>query len=204
MYNLCIRCKFMKFPCNPIIKTSTDRKQQIAFAHCHVRGIRPMHSQVSDKQRMICRNRASSHDRRHYRNVCYIDYFRKLFIRSCDIHSASCKKQRFFRLIEHLKRAFKLPHMNARIRLISTKIYRFRIFRASKLTHHIFRKVDQHWSRSPCPRNIKRLFNDPSKIFSFTHGHTVLCNTSCDSYDIHFLKRIVSDQMAGHLTCKTN
>ena len=178
----------MKFPCNPIIKTSTDRKQQIAFAHCHVRGIRPMHSQVSDKQRMICRNRASSHDRRHYRNVCYIDYFRKLFIRSCDIHSASCKKQRFFRLIEHLKRAFKLPHMNARIRLISTKIYRFRIFRASKLTHHIFRKVDQHRPGPPRPRNVKGFLDDPSQIFPVPDRHPVFRDISRDPDDVHLLR----------------
>lgn len=56
---------------DPVIKARPDGKQQITAADCHIGCISAVHPQISDKQRMICRNGASPHDRCHYRHLCF-------------------------------------------------------------------------------------------------------------------------------------
>ena len=90
------------------------------------------------------------------------------------------------------------------IRLISADVDFFRIFGASQLRHHIFRKIDQDRSRLSGSCNVERFFDDPSQIRTIPDSHAVFGNASRDPDNIHFLKRIVPDQMSRYLSGKTN
>ena len=92
--------------------------------------------------------------------------------------------------------------MNVCIWLIASDIDFFRIFRRSKLSHHIFWQIYKHWSWLPAACNVKCLLDDPAQFFPAVYRHPILCNTPCDSYNIHLLKRIVSNQMTRHLPGK--
>ena len=93
--------------------------------------------------------------------------------------------------------------MHVRIRLITTDIDRIRIICASKLCHHVFRKIDQYRSRSSCSCNIKCFLDNSSKIFSVTYCNAVFCNTACNSNDVYLLECIISDQRSCYLAGKT-
>ena len=204
MDNLCMRRKFMQFSRDPVIKARPDGKQQITAADCHIGCISAVHPQISDKQRMICRNGASPHDRCHYRHLCFFHHFCKQCTGARNIHPSACQKQRSFCLVKHLDRSFQLSDMYTGIRLISSDIHLFRILCTAKLRHHIFRKIDQNRSRPSRSCDIKCLLDDPSKIFPLRDRHTILGDAPCDPHNIHFLKCIISDQMSRHLSGKTD
>ena len=163
-----------------------------------------MHSQVSDIQRMTGRNCSPPHDRCYHRYICLIYNFRKYLVCPGNIYTASCKEKRLLRFFEHFEGTLQLPHMHACIRLVSADVYSVRIVCASEFAHYVFRKVDEHRSRAPCPRNIKRFFNNTSEILTVSHSHSVFCNAARDTYDIHFLKCVISDQVSCHLSRKTD
>ena len=94
--------------------------------------------------------------------------------------------------------------MDAGIGFIAADIYCFRIFRASQLAHDVLGKVDQNRSRTPCSGDIKSLLDDAAQILTVAHCHAVFRNAPGNSYDIHFLKSVVSDQMFRHLACETD
>ena len=92
--------------------------------------------------------------------------------------------------------------MDARIRLIAADVDRLRIIRASEFAHHVLRQVDQHRPRTPRPGDIECLLDDPPQILSVSHSHPVFCNASGNAHDIHFLERVVPDQVLRHLPGK--
>ena len=204
MDNLCIGRKSMEFTCDSVIESCSDGEKEITLADRHIRRILAMHSEIADIQRMTGRYRTPSHDRRYHRHVRLIYNFRKYLICPGNIYTAARKEKRLFRLFEHFEGTFQLSHMHACIRFITADINGIRIVRAAKFTHHIFRKVDEHWSRTSCPRDIKRLFDNTAEIFAVSHCHAVFCDAARDSHDIHFLKRVISDQVSCHLPCKAD
>ena len=153
---------------------------------------------------MISRDGSAPHNRCHYRNFCPIYNLCKYFSRTGDIHASAHKEQRLLSLSEHLDRALQLPDMNVCIRFIATNIHFLRIFITAQFSHHILRKVYQHRSRSSTSRNIECFFYDSSKILSISNRHTILCNTSCNPYNINFLKSIISYEMSCHLPRKAD
>ncbi len=60
--DLCMWGKFMEFACDTVVKTGSDGKQKIAFIHCHICGISAVHTKISDKQRILCGDGATSHN----------------------------------------------------------------------------------------------------------------------------------------------
>ena len=203
MYDRSLRCKCMQFSGDTIVKSGPDREQQITFFHCHIRCICTVHPQITDKKRMRCRNRTTSHDRCHNRDLGTFYKFGKRLIRSCNIYPTTGKEQRFLCFSKHLDCSLKLSDMNTGTRLISADIDCLRIIRASKLCHYIFREIHKNRTRTSAARNIKCLFDDSSQIFSLSYCHTVFCDTSCNTYNINFLECIISDQMSRNLSGKT-
>ena len=202
MHDLRVRCKCMQFSGNTVIKSGTDGEKEIAFTHSHIGSIGTVHSKIADKERVIGRNRTSSHNRCHHRNICDLSKFAKACIGSGNINTSARKEQRAFCFTEHLDCPLKLADMYTCARFIPTDIHSLRIFRTSQLCHHIFREIHKYRTRASCSCNIKRFFDDAPEILSPAYRHTVFGNTSCDSYNINFLKGIISDQSSGHLTGK--
>ena len=153
---------------------------------------------------MVCGNGSPSHDRSHYRYFCLIDYFCKYLVCPGNIHASACKEQRLLRFFKHLESALELSHMDAGIGLVAPDIYSFRIFRASQLAHNVFGKVDKNRSRTACSGYIKSFLDDTSQILTVAHCYAVFCNAPGNSYDIHFLESVVSDQVPCHLSCETD
>ena len=105
--------------------------------------------------------------------------------------------------MQHLYRTFQLSDMYTCIRFVSANVHALRIFRISKLSHHILRKVNDNRPRFPGSCNIESLFDNSSQIFSITNCYSVFADTSCNSDDIYFLKSIISNQISRHLSGKT-
>ena len=204
MDDLRARCKRMQFPGNAVIESGTNGKQKITVVYRHICCVRPMHTKVSDKKRMICRNRSAPHNGCYNRNICLLHEFRKQFLCMGDINASSRKEQRILCFAKHFNRPLKLPDVYMSIWLISSDIYFRRIFCTSQFSHHIFRKINEHRPGTPRPCNIKGFPNNPSKIFSVPDCHSVFCDASCNPYNIYLLKSIVSNQMFCHLSCKTH
>ena len=194
----------MQLSSNTVIKSCSDGKKQVTLTDCHIGSICTMHSKISYKEWMVRRDRPSSHDRRNHRNLRLFNYFCKYAVRTCNIHTTAGKEQWFLCLFQHFQCTLKLSHMHTRIRLIPTDIHRIRIHSTSEFRHHIFWKINQNRSRSSCSCNIKCLFNDPSQIFPLADRDTIFRNAAGNSYNIYFLKGIISDQRSRYLSCKTH
>ena len=162
-----------------------------------------MHAKITNIKRMIGRYCPSSHNCCNDRNIRLLYQLCKHFICMSNIDTATGKEQRAFRLAEHLDRTLQLSDMYMCIRLITTNIYFLRIFCTSKLTHHILRKIYQYWSRSSGSCNVECLLDNTSQVLSVSHCHSIFRNASRNSYNIYFLKSIISDKMSCHLTSKT-
>ena len=130
---------------------------------------------------MRCRNRTTSHDRCHNRDLGTFYKFGKCLIRSCNIYPTTGKEQRFLCFSKHLNCSLKLSDVNTGTRLISADIHFIRILGTSQFSHYIFWKVDQYRSRPSCSCNIKCFFQDTSEVFPVSDRNTIFRNASGDS-----------------------
>ena len=202
MDDLSIWSKSMKLSGDTVIKSGSDRKEYIAVAYGHIGSIGSMHSQISYKKRMVSGNGSPAHNCRYYRHLGLFHYLSENFIRSGDIYSAACQKQRTFCFLQNLNGFFQLSDVNAGVRLIPTDIYGFGIFRASQFTHHIFGKVNENRTGTASAGDVEGLFDNTSQIFPSSYSYSIFGNASGNAYDIHFLESVVSDQVSGYLAGK--
>ena len=98
MDNLCMRRKFMQLSRNQSLKRvpswkTADHSRWLPY-WLHKRRA----SQISDKQRMICRNGASPHDRCHYRHLCFSHHFCKQCTGARNIHPPPARNSGRFAL----------------------------------------------------------------------------------------------------------
>ncbi len=193
MYDLRLWCEGMELSGNPVIESRPDRKQQIAFINRHVAGIGSMHSKISNIQRMLRRNRPSSHNRRHNRNLGLTNKLCEFLTGMSNIYSTTYKKQWTLRFTQHFNRSLELPDMHSGTGFVSANYNILRIFGISKFCHHILWKVNKHRSRSSASRNKKCFFNNSAQIFSLFNYNAVFRYTPCNTNNIHFLKRIISN-----------
>ena len=202
MDDLRIGRKGMELSGDPVIEPGADGKQQIALAHRHIGRIGAVHSQIADEQRMVCGDRPPSHDRGNHRHTSLIHHLREYLVGLCDIYASPCQEQGPLCFMQHLQGTLELSDMDIGIGLVAADIHILGIIRASQLRHHVLGQIDQHRSRPACPCDIKSFLDDPAQIRPVADGHTVLCDASCDPHNVHFLKRVISDEMARHLPCK--
>ena len=161
-----------------------------------------MHTEISDKQRILCGDGTTSHNCSDNRYLSFFNNLGKDLLGMRDIYAAACKKQRFFCLLKHFQGTFQLTDVNAGVGLVAADIDVFRIFSASKLCHHILRKVDKDRAGTSGTGNIESLFDDTSKILTVADGNTIFCDASGDPDNINLLERIVSDEVTGNLSGK--
>ena len=68
-----------------------------------------------------------------------------------------------------------------------------RVFRTAEFCHDILGKIYEDGTRPASTGNVKGLFDDPPQVFSLSDRHAIFGNTSGNSYDIHFLKGVISN-----------
>ena len=163
-----------------------------------------MHPKIPDIQRMIRRDRSAPHDRRDHRDPGPLCQLCKLCVRPGNVHSASCQEERALCFSKHLECLLKLSDMHLRIRPVSADIDLRRIFRASKLSHHILRQVDENRPRPSRPCDVECLLYDTPQVFPVADGYSILGNTPGNPYDVNLLECIVSYQMSCHLSGKAH
>ena len=93
--------------------------------------------------------------------------------------------------------------MNTFARFISPYIYILRIFFTSHRNLYIFWNINNYRPRSSGSRNIKSFLDNSSKILSLSDSYTIFTYAVCYTYDINFLKRIISHKIKRNLSCKT-
>ena len=193
----------MKFTCDTVVKTCTDREKQITVGNCHICCICAVHSEVSNKKRMLRRDSTAAHDCSYDRNLSFFNYRSKNLICICNIDTATCQEQRLFCLLKHLQGFFELAHMYACIWFVTTDVHSFWILGTAKFCHNIFWKIDKDRTRTTGSCNIKSFFDNATEIFTITNRNTIFGNASCDTNDIYFLECIISDQMSCNLSGET-
>ena len=193
----------MDSACDPVVKSGSDREQEITAADCIVGGIGAVHADISNKKRMQRRDGASSHDGCDNRDAGFFHYLCKLRVCPGDIDAAACQKERLFRLVEKLDRLFQLPHMDAGIGLVAAEVDGLRVFCRPHFRHDIFGKVHQYRTRAAGAGNIEGFLDDSSQIGPLPYGDTVFGDISGDADNVHLLESVVSNQMLGYLTGKT-
>ena len=200
--NLCMWGKFMELACDTVVKTGSDGKQKIAFIYCHICGISAVHTKISDKQRVLCGNGATSHNGCDNRDLSFLNNLGKNLLRAGNDHTAASKKQRFFGLLQHFEGTLQLSDMHAGVGLVAADIDSLRILSTSQLGHYILWKVDENraWTSGAC--DIESFLDDTSKILTVADGNTVFCDASGDPDNINLLERIVSDEVTGNLSGK--
>ena len=104
--------------------------------------------------------------------------------------------------MQHFESSLKLPNMYTGIWLITTNIYTFRIFSASKFSHNIFWKINKYRARTSGSGNIERFFDDTTEVFTITDSNAIFSDASSDSNDIYLLEGIVTNKMSCNLSSK--
>ena len=190
----------MKLSCDSVVKTCSDGKKYVTIAYSHIGCICTVHAKVSNKKRMVGRNCTSSHNSSYNRNAGFFHYFLEYLISMGNIDSAACKEKWLLCLGKCFDRTLQLSDMDASVWLVATDIYALWIFCTAQFCHYILWKVNENRSRASGTCNIEGFFNNTSKIFTVAYGDAILGNTAGDSYNINFLKCIVSNQMTCYLT----
>lgn len=117
-------CKLINLTGNTVIKTCSNRKQQVTFTDCVICGIASMHSNISNIQFMICWKCPFSHNGCNNRNLCQLcKFFASSF--APEILTPPPIKNNGFFACESREFAFKLPDMNTFAWLIASDFYFF-------------------------------------------------------------------------------
>ena len=90
--NLCMWCKLVKLSCDSVIESGSDGEKYITIADCHVCCISSVHTKVSDKERMVCRDSAFSHYCCNDRDICFLYYFTEDFVSAGDYNTAASQE----------------------------------------------------------------------------------------------------------------
>ena len=159
MYYLCAFFKQKWHSYSSVAYSRTYQKQHIAFLDSLVCSPHSVHSQHSEKQRIVVRKSRNSH---HCCNNRYLHNFRK----SCNfLNSVRCKHATtytdkwLFSFIKSLDNSFNLSHIALSRRLIASYFNLFRIFKINFSILNVHRNVNKHRPRSSASCDIKRFLH---------------------------------------------
>ena len=85
--------------------------------------------------------------------------------------------------------------MNTFINFITTDFHMIRIFCRTGYSLDILWQIDQDRTRLAGFCNMKCHLDRSSKIFAVADRYTIFCNTARHTYDIHFLERIIANEI---------
>ena len=105
---------------------------------------------------------------------------------------------------QHLVSFLELSDMNCLIWLISSNIYMIRILRTTSLGLYILWNINYNRSRFSSSSNLESHLDNLAQILSILYSHSILGDASGHSYDIHFLKSIISYKILWYLSRKYN
>ena len=204
MYDLRVFGKFADLARDTVVKARSDGKEKVAFGHRRIGRHVAVHPHVSDIQRVIGRQRPLAHDGGDDGNAHLFGKLRHRLATAGNIHAAADEKERTLCGGKHFRRLFQLPHMHARRGLVTADGDFLGVLVAAQRQLNVLGEIDEDRSRLARTGNIEGFLDDPAQILAPAHGDGVLADRTADPDDVHFLERVVADEIGRHLARKAD
>ena len=200
MNNFCMLGKFTEFTRNTIIKTSTQRNDQVRFTHCHIGSVTSMHTKHRNKQLVIVAKCSSCHKCLNSRNTRFMHKVSYIICGICIDDTTTKIKKRSLGFGNGKHRFFDLSRISFGYRLVCFKVNIEIIIKLGYLCCYILWNIYMYRTWTPTSGNVECLFENTRQIFRTCYKIIVLCTASANPYRIDFLKCIGTDKTHRYLT----
>ena len=183
-----------------IVKAHAAGDQQICFLNGVVDPRLAVHAHHAQVQRMRGREVAESQQRERHWNLRALGQRPHLLHRAGLGNAVPGKNHRPLCILDQLGRVLQTVffHVQHGVRTICSRLGSFEVEDRRALLR-ILGDVDQHRPGAPAHRNLKCVADRVRNVLCLVHKEVVLGHGQRDAGDVHFLKRVGAEHLAGHV-----
>ena len=193
-------CEFCEISRYAAVKTKSYANNHIGFVGFDVRCVVSMHSEHSNKIRMVVIDCVQTHYSRSDRNVCLLRQSNQFILCLRKFHTMTSEDDWLFCVVNQLDGFVNFRLVQFRVRIVATNVFAWFIGEITNFSHKsIFRNINQNWTWTTCTSQIECLGDDFRNFVSRSNLVVPFGDRHRYTNDVNFLKLIGSQRASNDL-----